>query len=101
MSDRHAWEFRINNIRQSGDAFANYHDATERLFRELNRLHFATTGEEREHNGRKESETIANVNRIRRERPLQDVTVKGLRNGRPWVMQVNRLPWGSSPAGAQ
>lgn len=95
---RESWEFRVNNIRQSGDTFSSYGAATDRLFRELNRLHFATSGAERDHNGRKESETIADVARMKRECPLRDITVKGLRDGKPWVLQVNRLPWGSAPS---
>ena len=99
MSNPNAWEFRVNGIRSNGDTFSNFHDATERLFRALNSLHFKTEGAEREHNGRAESQFIAERARMLRERPFCDVTVKGLRNGKPWVLQVNRLPWGSSPSG--
>jgi len=99
MSNRHAWEYRVNGIRQSGDTFPSFEAATERLLKELNRLHFATTGEERATNGRREAVFIAERGRMMSERPLCDVIVKGVRNGAPWVMQVNRLPWGSSPAG--
>ena len=90
------WEFRVNNIRSSGDTFASYDDAVRRMFKELDKLHFDAPSD-RDHNGRKESELIAVYARAKRQRPLGDITLKAFRNGKPWVLQVNRLPWGQSP----
>ena len=96
---REVWEFQINGIRSGGDTFTNYYDATQRLMRAFDQLHFDTEGEERDYNGEKASAAYSTILRIRRERPLVNVTVKGLRNSKPWVLQVNRLPWGSEPSG--
>jgi hypothetical protein len=97
MSKREAWEFRTNGIRSSGDTFSNYGDAVSRMFKALNALHFEAP-EDRDHNGRKEAELIAVYDRVKRERPYVDLSVKALRHGKIWSMQVNRLPWGSSPS---
>lgn len=99
MSIREAWEFRVNGIRSSGDTFSNWEDACTRMFRALNALHFETTGEERDANGRKEHELISVHAIMRHQRPLGDISVKCIRHGKPWVLQVNRLPWGSAPSG--
>lgn len=96
---RKAWEFRVNGIRSNGDTFGSFSDALSRMFRELNKLHFETQGAERDHNGRQESRLIGESDRLRRQVPRQDVDLKGLRNGKPWAMQINRLPWGASPSG--
>ena len=93
------WELRINGIRLSGDRYPSWDAATRAMFRELNRLHFHTEGADREHNGRCEAQLIATVDRMKRERPRGDISVKAMRKGKPWVLQVNRLPWGSAPSG--
>lgn len=98
MSQHHAWEFRAQGIRSSGDTFSSYSDAIERMFQALNALHFECP-EDRDYNGRKEAELIAVVARVKRERPYVDLSVKALRHGKHWNLQVNRLPWGSSPTG--
>lgn len=97
---RKNWEFRVNGIRSSGDTFPSYDAAIRRMFQEINRLHFATQGEERDHNGRQESVFIADADRLKGYSPRLDVTIKCLRNGKPWALQINRLPWGSAPSGA-
>ena len=85
MSSRHAWEYRVNGLRQSGDTFRGWEAATARIFQDLNRLHHASP-EDRDYNGRKESELIAVHAQMRRERPLGDVSVKAMRHGKPWVL---------------
>lgn len=96
---RQNWEFRINGIRLTGDTYPSWTQATEAMFKTLNRLHFETEGVERSHNGRCEGQLIATVSHMKRERPRGDISVKALRGGKPWILQVNRLPWGSAPSG--
>lgn len=93
MSRREAWEFRVNGIRSSGDTYSSFHDASERMFYTLNGLHHQYVND-REHNGRTESWLIADLSRIRKQRPLPNsYTVTARRAGAPWIMSVHRLPW--------
>lgn len=100
MSKREAWEFRVCGIRSSGDTFRSYDEAIRRTFRALNHMHHSTEGAERDDWCRKEHECITVLARLQRERPKRDFFVKGTYHGKPWSLEVNRLPWGSAPSGA-
>jgi hypothetical protein len=89
---REVWEFRINGIRSGGDTFANYRDATEQVFRTLNQLHY-THANDRDHNGKLEGQAIAEISKARRQLPRPNLQFHAKREGAPWILQVNRIPW--------
>lgn len=86
------WEFRINGVRSSGDTFGNYFDACQRVFKELNRLHF-DCADDRDHNGKLEGQAQAEISRAKKQRPLPNLQFHAKRQGAPWILQVNRIPW--------
>lgn len=90
---RKAWEVRVNAIRASGDVFGNFFDAGERMFKELNRTHFNSPAD-RAHNSELEGRLIATMGQLRKERPRPcSFSVMAMRHGKPWQIQINRLPW--------